>query len=61
MVYATYALDVPNPDIRRALIMVHGTLRNAQPLLEIRTATWAAFLPGRWADTNGWGRASPRP
>ena len=29
MVYASYPLATPNPAIRRALIMVHGTNRNA--------------------------------
>ncbi len=49
MVYATYALDAPNPDIRRALIMVHGTLRNADHYFT--TATGAAFLAGALGDT----------
>jgi pimeloyl-ACP methyl ester carboxylesterase len=42
MVYSTYALDAPNPDITRALIMVHGAARNADHYFE--TATAAAFL-----------------
>ena len=49
MVYATYALDAPNPDIRRALIMVHGTLRNADHYFT--TATGAAFLARALGDT----------
>ena len=49
MVYATYALDAPNPDVRRALIMVHGTLRNADHYFT--TATAAAFLAGALGDT----------
>jgi hypothetical protein len=49
MVYATYALDAANPDIRRALIMVHGTLRNADHYFT--TATGAAFLAGALGDT----------
>ncbi len=49
MVYATYALDTANPDVRRALIMVHGTLRNADHYFI--TATGAAFLAGALGDT----------
>ena len=49
MIYATYALDRPNPAIRRALIMVHGTLRN--PDHYFTTATGAAFLAGALGDT----------
>jgi len=49
MVYATYALDAPNPEIRRALVMVHGTLRNADHYFT--TATGAAFLAGALGDT----------
>jgi pimeloyl-ACP methyl ester carboxylesterase len=49
LVYATYPLDAPNPNIRRALIMVHGTLRN--PDHYFRTATTAAFLAGALPDT----------
>jgi pimeloyl-ACP methyl ester carboxylesterase len=49
MVYATYALDRPNPKIRRALIMVHGTLRNADHYFT--TATGAAFLAKALDDT----------
>ena len=49
MVYATYALNRPNPAIRRVLIMVHGTLRNADHYFT--TATGAAFLAGALGDT----------
>ncbi len=42
LVYRTYPLKVRNERIRRALIMVHGTLRN--PDRYFRTATTAAFL-----------------
>jgi pimeloyl-ACP methyl ester carboxylesterase len=49
MVYRTYPLGVPNPGIRRALIMVHGALRNADHYF--RTATGAAFIAGALGDT----------
>ena len=49
MVYRTFPLDVPNAQIRRALIMVHGTLRNADHYF--RTATGAAFIAGALDDT----------
>jgi hypothetical protein len=49
MAYATYPLDRPNPSIRRALIMVHGTLRNADHYFT--TATGAAFLAKALGDT----------
>src|SRR5690242_4707249 len=49
MIYTTYPLDVPNPRIRRALIMVHGTLRN--PDHYFATATAAGFLAGALDDT----------
>ena len=49
MVYATYPLDQANPRIRRALIMVHGTLRNADHYFT--TATGAAFLADALGDT----------
>ena len=42
MVYSTYSLDTPNAAVTRALIMVHGTNRNADHYFE--TATGAAFL-----------------
>src|SRR6476659_6236387 len=44
MVYRTYPLDTRNDAIRRALIMVHGTNRNADHYFA--TATAAAFLAG---------------
>lgn len=49
LVYTTYPLDRANPNIRRALIMVHGTNRNADHYF--RTATSAAFLTGALDDT----------
>ncbi len=49
MVYATYPLDKPNTRIRRALIMVHGTNRNADHYFT--TATGAAFLGKALDDT----------
>ena len=44
MVYATHALDTPNPAITRALIMIHGAGRNADHYFS--TATAAGFLAG---------------
>lgn len=49
MVYSTYSLARPNARIRRALIMVHGTLRNADHYFT--TATGAAFLAKALDDT----------
>src|SRR4029453_1867345 len=49
MVYRTYPLDTRNDAIRRALIMVHGTNRNADHYFA--TATAAAFLAGALEDT----------
>jgi pimeloyl-ACP methyl ester carboxylesterase len=49
LVYRTWSLTTPNPRIHRALIMVHGTLRN--PDHYFRTATSAAFLDGALDDT----------
>lgn len=49
MVYSTYALDQPNPKVTRALIMVHGAMRNADHYF--RTATTAAFLGRALDDT----------
>jgi pimeloyl-ACP methyl ester carboxylesterase len=49
MVYRTYSLDATNVGIRRALIMVHGTNRNADHYFT--TATAAAFLAGAIDDT----------
>ena len=41
MIYRSYALDVPNSRITRALVMVHGTGRNADHYF--LTAMSAAF------------------
>ena len=49
MIYRTYPLDVKNDAIRRALVMVHGTNRNADHYFT--TATAAAFLGGALDDT----------
>lgn len=49
MVYSTYSLDTPNTTVTRALIMVHGALRNADHYFE--TATGAAFLAGALENT----------
>ena len=49
MVYASYPLGTPNPAIRRALIMVHGTNRNADRYFS--SALAAAFLAGALQDT----------
>ncbi|MEP6989338.1 MAG: alpha/beta fold hydrolase [bacterium] len=49
LVYATYALDAPNPGITRALIMVHGAGRNADHYFG--TATAAGFLAGALDNT----------
>jgi pimeloyl-ACP methyl ester carboxylesterase len=49
MIYTTHPLDVPNQAIRRALVMVHGALRN--PDHYFATATGAAFLAGALDDT----------
>lgn len=49
MVYSTYALDTRNSKVTRALIMVHGALRNADHYF--RTATSAAFLAGALENT----------
>ena len=48
MVYRTFALDVRNEAVRRALIMVHGTNRNADHYFA--TATTAAFTAGALDD-----------
>ncbi len=48
-VYRTFSLSTPNPGIRHALIMVHGTNRNADHYFA--TATSAAFLAQRLQDT----------
>jgi pimeloyl-ACP methyl ester carboxylesterase len=49
MVYSTYSLTKPNPAIRRALIMVHGTNRNADHYF--KTSIGAAFLADALEDT----------
>jgi pimeloyl-ACP methyl ester carboxylesterase len=49
MFYRTHSLDTKNDAVRRALIMVHGTNRNADHYFE--TATAAAFLAGALEDT----------
>src|SRR4249920_1678495 len=49
LVYRTYPLDVPNPQITRALIVVHGASRDADNYF--RTALAAAFLGGALDDT----------
>ena len=49
MVYTTHALNQRNDGIKRALIMVHGTNRNADHYFQ--TATAAAFLAGALGDT----------
>ena len=48
-IYASYSLATPNRNIRRALVMVHGTNRNADRYF--RTAMAAAFLAGAVNDT----------
>ena len=48
LVYTTYPLDRRNDRIRRALIMVHGTNRNADHYFQ--TAAAAAFLAGALED-----------
>jgi pimeloyl-ACP methyl ester carboxylesterase len=49
MIYRSYSLDARNDRIRRALIMVHGTNRNADHYFA--TAMAAAFLAGAVDDT----------
>lgn len=49
MIYRTYSLGVRNDKVTRALIMVHGTNRNADHYFT--TATAAAFLAGALDDT----------
>jgi hypothetical protein len=49
MIYRTFPLTAANPHIRRALIMVHGTLRNADHYFA--TATGAGFFAGALDDT----------
>jgi pimeloyl-ACP methyl ester carboxylesterase len=49
MIYRTYSLNVRNEGIHRALVMIHGTNRNADHYF--RTATDAAFLAEALNDT----------
>lgn len=49
LIYRTHSLDSRNDAIQRALIMVHGTNRNADHYFA--TATAAAFLAGAIDDT----------
>lgn len=49
LVYSTYPLTITNPAIHRALIMIHGALRN--PDHYFLTATTAAFMAGKLSDT----------
>src|SRR5689334_20276732 len=49
MVYSSYPLTTRNDAVRRALIMVHGTNRNAHDYFN--TAMAAAFLAGGLQDT----------
>jgi pimeloyl-ACP methyl ester carboxylesterase len=49
LIYRTRSLDVRNDNVRRALIMVHGTNRNADHYFT--TATAAAFLAGALDDS----------
>lgn len=49
MTYSTYPLDVYNAGVTRALIMVHGMMRNADHYF--RTATAAAFIDGALKNT----------
>jgi len=48
MIYRTHPLDTRNAGVRRALVMVHGTNRNADHYFT--TATAAAFLAGALDD-----------
>jgi hypothetical protein len=49
MIYRTYSLDARNERITRALIVVHGTNRNADHYFDTARAT--AFLAGALDDT----------
>lgn len=49
MIYRSYSLDARNDRVQRALIMVHGTNRNADHYFA--TAMAAAFLAGAVGDT----------
>jgi pimeloyl-ACP methyl ester carboxylesterase len=48
-IYRTYSLDTRNDTVRRALVMLHGTSRNADHYF--RTAVSAAFLGDALGDT----------
>jgi pimeloyl-ACP methyl ester carboxylesterase len=49
LIYRSRSLDVRNPAIQRALIMIHGTNRNADDYF--KTAVTAAFMAGALDDT----------
>jgi pimeloyl-ACP methyl ester carboxylesterase len=49
LVYGSYPLDVANPAITRALVMIHGAGRNADHYFE--TSTGAAFFAGALENT----------
>src|SRR5579872_2681414 len=49
MIYRTHSLDTPNANITRALIVVHGTNRDADNYF--RSTLAAAFLAGALDDT----------
>jgi pimeloyl-ACP methyl ester carboxylesterase len=49
MVYSSYSLTTPNANVRRALVIVHGTNRNADHYFE--TALGAAFFADALSDT----------
>jgi len=49
MIYRTHSLDIRNENITRALIVIHGTNRDADNCF--RTALAAAFLAGALDDT----------
>ena len=49
LIYRSRSLDTPNPSIQRALIMIHGTNRNADDYFT--TAILAAFLGHALDDT----------
>jgi pimeloyl-ACP methyl ester carboxylesterase len=48
-IYTTYSLNMPNPAITRAFVLIHGTGRDADNYF--RTALAAAFLAGALDDT----------
>src|SRR5450432_846884 len=49
LIYRTYSMDTPHPQITRPLVMVHGAGRDADNYF--RTAVAAAFLAGALEDT----------